>query len=274
MYNTNTINPAYTGSRDVLSVFLLHRNQWIGFDGAPVTNNASITSNIDETNLGAGISFINDNIGPTSENTFSFDLAYFLSLNANYKLSVGLRGTANLFSLDVNKLSIYHQNDPKFQNLSSDFSPNIGSGIYLFSDKTYFGLSIPNFFESKRFDSNQINIIRERMHYYFITGHVFTINTETEFKPALLLKAVEGAPLQMDLSANFLFHKKLTLGLAYRWDAALSALAGFQINNNWFIGYGYDREMTNLANYNAGSHELFIRYELSRSSRISSPRFF
>lgn len=274
MYNTNSINPAYTGSREVFSAFVLHRNQWLGLEGAPVTNNATVTTKISESNFGAGISFTNDNIGPTSENTISLDLAYFVSLNESYKVSFGLRTTANLFSINNNRLNLLNQNDPQFQNFKSEFSPNLGGGLYLFSKKTYFGISVPNLFETKRFNLNQVQIITEKMHYYFITGSVFKINQNIDFKPALLVKAVEGAPLQTDLSANFLFHKKLTLGVAYRVESAVSILAGFQWHKNWFAGYAYDRETTNLANYNAGSHELFLRYEFSTTSRISSPRFF
>ena len=86
---------------------------------------------------------------------------------------------------------------------------------------------------------------------------------------------VQGAPLQVDLSANFLFNDKFTLGAAYRWDAAASLLAGFQVSNSWFIGYGYDMEVTKLANYNSGSHEIFLRYELFKNyDKVVSPRFF
>ena len=112
------------------------------------------------------------------------------------------------------------------------------------------------------------------MHFYFIAGHVFTLSPNIDFKPAVLSKIVEGAPLQADVTANFLFFDKLTLGAAYRWDASVSALAGFQISDSWFIGYGYDLETTKLANYNSGSHEIFLRYEVFNRSRVSAPRFF
>ena len=112
------------------------------------------------------------------------------------------------------------------------------------------------------------------MHYYVIGGHVFDISPSLKFKPAFLTKIVEGAPLQADITANFLINDKLTLGAAYRWSAAISGLIGFQISESWFIGYGYDMETTKLSNYNSGSHEIFLRYELFNNSRISSPRFF
>jgi type IX secretion system PorP/SprF family membrane protein len=274
MYNTVNVNPAYAGSRETLSVFLLHRNQWVGLDGAPVTNNVSLNTPIGDSNFGLGFSIINDKIGPTTENQISADLAYFIQISENYKLSLGMKGTANLFNLDVNKLNIYDQNDPQFQNLNSDFTPNVGAGVYLFSENTYFGVSVPNLFETKHFDDNEVAITREKMHYYVIGGHVFDISPSLKFKPAFLTKIVEGAPLQADITANFLINDKLTLGAAYRWSAAISGLIGFQISESWFIGYGYDMETTKLSNYNSGSHEIFLRYELFNNSRISSPRFF
>ena len=113
------------------------------------------------------------------------------------------------------------------------------------------------------------------MHYYFIAGHVFDISGNIKLKPAVLTKLVQGAPLQVDLSANFLFNDKFTIGAAYRWDAAVSLLAGFQISDSWFMGYGYDMEVTKLANYNSGSHEIFLRYELFKNyDKVVSPRFF
>ena len=274
MYNTTLVNPAYAGSRETISAFLLHRNQWVGLDGAPVTNNFSINSPLGDSNFGVGLNFVNDEIGPVSENEVSVDLAYFIQVSENYKLSLGLKGTANLFQLDVNKLRVFDPTDPQFQNMDTEFSPNVGAGLYLFSDKTYFGLSVPNFFESYRYNDNNIEITKEKMHFYFIAGHVFTLSENIDFKPALLSKIVEGAPLQADVTANFLFFDKLTLGAAYRWDASVSALAGFQISDSWFIGYGYDLETSKLANYNSGSHEIFLRYEFFNRSRVSAPRFF
>lgn len=274
MYNTTLINPAYAGSREVTSVFLLHRNQWVGLDGAPVTNNFSINTPIGDSNFGIGLNFVNDKIGPVSENEISIDVAYFIRISENYKLAVGLKGTANLFNLDVNKLRIYDPSDPQFQNVKTEFSPNIGAGTYLFSDKTYFGLSVPSFFESYRYNDNNIEISKQKLHLYFIAGHVFKISENIDFKPAILCKIVQGAPIQADVTGNFLFFDKLTLGLAYRWDASVSGLAGFQISDSWFIGYGYDIETTKLANYNSGSHEVFLRYEFSNKVRVSAPRFF
>jgi type IX secretion system PorP/SprF family membrane protein len=275
MYNTINVNPAYAGSRGVMSIFGLHRTQWVGLDGAPVTNAFSINSPIENSNIGVGLSFVNDRIGPTEENTISADMSYTIQTSETYKLSFGIKGTANLFSLDRSKLNPVNQSDPSLQNLNNYFSPNVGAGVYFHSDKSYLGLSVPNFLETKRYDDNSTSVYKERLNLYFIGGYVFDLTPSLKFKPAFLTKVVEGAPLQLDVSGNFLINEKLTLGLAWRWSAAVSAMAGFQVSDGLFIGYGYDLETTKLANYNSGSHEVFLRFELfKRAERIVSPRFF
>lgn len=277
MYNTININPAYAGSRGALSVYGLYRTQWIGLDGAPETSAFSLNTPITNSNLGLGVSLINDKIGPTNENTFSADLSYFIQTSEDYKLSFGIKATGNIFNLDVNKLNPQNQGDPNLQDLNNKFSPNVGAGIYLHSDKAYLGLSIPNFIQTNRFSDNDVAIYKNKINYYLMAGYVFNLDRYEyiKFKPALLTKIVEGSPLQIDASANFLFNEKFTLGVAYRWSAALSAMAGFQISDGLFIGYAYDRETTKLVNYNSGSHEIFLRFEfLNKYSRITSPRFF
>lgn len=275
MYNTITVNPAYAGSRGMLSIFGLHRSQWIGLDGAPRTNAFSVNTPLNGNHLGLGVSIVNDKIGPTVENTFSADLSYTVPTSETFKLSFGIKGTANLFNIDMNKLDIKDQGDKQFQNLDGKFSPNIGAGIYLHSDKAYVGLSVPNFIESDRYDDDQVAIFKEKINYYFIAGYVFDINPSIQFKPALLTKLVQGAPLQVDVSGNFMFDEKFVLGLGYRWDASVSAMAGFQVSEGLYVGYAYDHETTRLQKYNSGSHEIFLRFELFNSySRITSPRFF
>ena len=277
MYNTININPAYAGSRGALSVFGLYRTQWVGLDGAPETSCISANTPINNSNVGVGVSLVNDKIGPTNENNFSVDLSYTIQTSANGKLSFGIKGTANLFNLDVNKLNPDVAGDPQFQNFDNKFSPNVGAGIYWHSDKAYIGLSVPNFIETNRYNDNDIAIYKDKITYYLIAGYVFNLDKYEyiKFKPAVLTKMVEGAPLQVDVSANFMFIDKFVVGVAYRWSASLSAMVGFQISEGLYLGYGYDRETTNLNNYNSGSHEIFLRYEFFRKNdKMTTPRFF
>jgi len=277
MYNTIEVNPAYAGSRGALSVFGLYRTQWVGLDGAPETSTFSVNTPLNNSDLGLGVSLVNDKIGPTTENTLSADLSYTIPTSPDWKLSFGIKATANLFNLDINKLSMEDQNDQQFQNLKNRITPNVGAGIYYHSDRAYMGLSVPNFIETDRYNSDDTAIFKDKINYYLIAGYVFNLDRleYVKFKPALMAKMVEGAPLQVDVSGNFMFNDKFVLGLAYRWSASVSAMAGFQVSKGMYIGYGYDHETTQLRKYNSGSHEIFLRFEFFNNySKMISPRFF
>lgn len=275
MYNPININPAYAGTRGVTTIFGLHRAQWVGLDGAPVTNSASLNAPVGK-NVGLGVSFVNDKIGPTDTNVIAADFSYTIPVNNDYKLSLGIKGSVQLFNVDFTKLNIYDPSDPRFSaNINNKLTPNVGAGAFMYSENSYFGLSVPHILETNNYSDNEISVVKERFHVYAMAGHVFDLAYNWKFKPAALAKVVQGAPLQVDLTANVLYNDKFTLGLAYRWSAAVSALAGFQVSDGLFIGYTYDTETTKLANYNSGSHEIFLRFELFKKyEKVMNPRFF
>ena len=277
MYNTINVNPAYAGSRGVMSIFALHRTQWAGLDGAPVTNTISVNTPVAQRGIGLGLSVVNDRIGISDENNIAIDLSYSIKASATYKLSFGIKAGANLLSVDFSRLTLMPGDSPivSDDNIKNQFKPTMGAGMYLHSEDSYAGLSIPNFLETNYYQHSTTSVASEKMHWFLIMGHVFEISSSMRLKPALLTKISSGAPLQIDLSANVLVHDKFSAGAAYRSSAAWSLMAGFQIDHSWYIGYAYDTENTKLANYNSGSHELFLRYELfSVTDKIVSPRFF
>ena len=283
IYNTLSVNPAYAGSRGVMSITALHRSQWVGLDGAPTTQTLNVSSPVSER-VGLGLSIVNDEIGNGTRQETYFDAAfsYTIPLQDDHKLSFGLKAGGQLLNIDFSRLSgfVEEQNTNGLAGVDRRFSPNFGAGIYYHTDKFYAGFSIPNFLETEHFDSSANTssfLARERINYYLISGYVFDLNPNLKFKPAVLFKAVSGAPLQADLSANFLLNDKFSLGAAYRWDAAVSALFGFQITNKLLLGLAYDRETTALGNtsFNDGSFEIFLRYELfNKINGVVTPRFF
>ena len=279
MYNTQVINPAYAGSRDQLSALLLYRNQWVNLDGAPETYNFGIHTPVgQQERVGLGLNFYKDAIGPADESNLTADFSYTIPVNTNgTQLAFGIKGGINLLNIDYNKLLLRNPGDPAFQyNINNRLSPVIGAGLFLYNtDRWYMGISVPNLLETTHYDDVKVSNAIEKMHLFATAGYVFNLSANTKFKPAIMAKMVAGAPLALDGSANFLFNEKLTLGLAYRWDAAISALAAFQVSDTVLIGYTYDYGLQELANYNSGSHEIFLRFELgSGGSRLITPRFF
>ncbi len=281
MYNTISVNPGYAGSRDVLNLTGLYRTQWVGLDGAPKTMTFSAHSPLRNNKLGLGVSLVRDQIWVQDETYIDIDFSYTINTSNTGQLAFGLKAGAHLLNIDFTRTNPENSTDDNFDvsnNIDNKFSPNVGFGIYYHTDKFYLGYSAPTLLRTKFYDDEVSSIsylAKDRINHYLIAGYVFELSADLKLKPAVLFKAVTGAPLQMDLSGNLLLNEKLTLGLAYRWDAALSGLIGFQLSDGLMIGYAYDWETTELNNYNSGSHEIILRYEL-RSSKdgIISPRFF
>ena len=147
--------------------------------------------------------------------------------------------------------------------------------MFYYNENSYIGLSVPMLLETKTYDEFAYSDVNRRQHYYLTGGKVFDLSYNVKFKPAFVAKMVAGAPLQLDLTGNFLINEKFTLGMAYRWSAALSGLVGFKVSDRLMIGYGYDRETTRLSNFNSGSHELFLQFDLFKiNQHIETPRFF
>ncbi len=277
MYNTTVINPAYAGSRDYLSLTALYRSQWVGLEGAPTSQNIGIHAPVGYRGVGLGFSAVRDEIGPTEETNFDVDFSYTIDTSRDGRLSFGLKAGGNLLDVKFSELHKYTTDPILASDIDKKFSPNFGAGIYYHTDRFYAGLSVPRFLETSHFDRSSLATAKEKMNFYLITGYVWDINDDLKFKPTILAKAVKGAPLQLDFSANLMLDEKFILGAAYRWDAALSGMAGFNVSNNFLIGLAYDREITELgsASFNNGSFEIVLRYDfIPNRRRLKSPRFF
>ncbi|ETN96573.1 type IX secretion system membrane protein, PorP/SprF family [Zhouia amylolytica] len=264
MFNTIAINPAYAGSREGVSVVGLHRSQWAGFEGGPSTQTLSGHSPLRKRpKVGLGFSFINDNLGYENTMYFYGDFSYTVKVGRETKLSFGLKGGVTHYSLDDELLAT---NDPYYDTFQNRWNPNFGAGAYLRSDRWYVGLSTPRILTNDNIEGESAGLdykAMERVNYYLTGGYVFDINHSVKFKPAMILKATNGAPLSLDATANFLFFEKLWLGAAYRVDSfnTFGAIIDFHFSKKLQLGYAYELPVAGIRPYTYGTHEILLIYE-------------
>ena len=281
MYNMSVINPAYATEGEDINVGALYRTQWVGTVGAPNTGSLFVHVPLQEK-IQVGLSIINDQIGNVVNETNVYaDFAYILSLGSNTKLSLGVKAGASFFNTNFNDF-IYSDMlpDPAFANNLSKTFPNIGAGAYVFGANYYVGFSAPNLLNSKHLerDSGILANGVEEIHFFLTGGYVFELNEQLKLKPAFMTKAVSGAPLSLDLTANLLINNVLEVGAGYRFDDAVTGLANFRINPSMRIGYAYDYTLSNLGRFNSGTHEIMILFDINKIGNSKgydkSPRFF
>jgi type IX secretion system PorP/SprF family membrane protein len=280
MFNTLAVNPAYAGSRDVLSATALGRKQWVGLAGAPTSATISADCPFKKEKVGLGIMISNDKIGVQTTTGASLYYAYRIRAKIG-TLALGLSGAAMQYRADLTSVALSSNNtvaDPAFQNNVNKILPNFGAGIYFSNDKLYIGLSAPrlikNVISAYRIGTGLIYGTQNR-HFFAMAGYVFKLSNSLKYKPSVLLKIVEGAPLQADINSNIWLHDRIAFGVSYRTKDAVVGMIELQMNHQLRFGYAFDYSLTNLSNYNSGTHEIMIRYEFGYGGKvITSPRYF
>ena len=273
MYNTMSVNPAYVGSREHTTIVALGRTQWVGVEGAPKTITLSYDTSLGYTGLGLGVNIVGDKIGPTNETYLDANLSYTIRTSDEGNLALGLKLGARLLNINLDNGQFQQQGDLSLRN-TNRILPTIGAGVYYYKPSWYLGIAVPNFLRTDHYDSKNILVAEERFHLFLIGGYVFNLSETLKFKPTALLKAVNGAPLSLDVSANLLFNNKIRVGVAWRWGDSVSALLGFQASESLHIGFAYDLTTSDYRAYNLGTYELMLRYEIFKEQIMKSPRFF
>lgn len=279
MYNTQTVNPAYAGTRNSLSLSLLHRSQWVGFEGAPVVQSFVIHSPVIHENIGIGASVVNDKIGPVLQTSADIDFSYKFTLHPGGKLSLGLKSGLKMLNADFQNLEVNDLGDENFsENVRNEILPNVGFGAYYYRKNFYAGISVPKIIRHRFGLSAQTNEYSgTQRNYYLIAGGLIRLSETWKLRPASLLKYTQGFKPQADFSFTGIYKDKFWAGLMYRTGAAAGVLLGINISERAALGYAFDFSFGNKTlSYNYGSHELFLQYDfaLKKHKTVISPRYF
>ena len=275
MFNGLAFNPAYAGSHEAISASFLYRNQWVNVDGAPNTTTFSLHSPLGNERIGLGVQFLSDKIGVSKQKVANISASYILPLTDESNLSFGLSAGMDMIEYDFNDLELGGTNDVYFDpsNNINDNKANVGAGIYYYSKKTFLGLSVPRILQNE-YGKGPSKLIQNR-HLYVYGGHVFDLHPNLKFKPNVLLKTVEKAPLEVDLNANFLFIDRIWAGVSWRSLESVDLLTRVLLTEQLSVGYSYDISTNGLKDYSKGSHEFMLNYLFSfQKKTMLSPRYF
>ncbi|GIV30707.1 MAG: membrane protein [Saprospiraceae bacterium] len=301
MFNSLIFNPAYAGSKEHLSIGLLHRSQWYEIDGAPITQTFTLHTPLRNERVGVGFSVVNDKIGPSNTTGVNLVYAYRIPIG-KAKLSIGLQGGLESYRADWTKLNIENPQDPSFQENVNKMLPNFGAGFYLYTDHFYMGGSVPHLVEYDLRNNTQLDIYaRQVRHYYFMVGAAIPINGPALiFKPSMLIKNVGwdkraakldafrdiGAPNEFDIDVSLLFQETLWVGASFRssWAKVIDGKSSYDSADIWVslllknglrLGAAYDYPVTELSSVTTGAFEVMVGWEFNfREKRIVTPRYF
>jgi type IX secretion system PorP/SprF family membrane protein len=282
MNNEMFINPAYAGSKEALAITALHRQQWVGVAGRPITTTLTVHAPLMAGKMGIGLSLMNEEIGVSSRNMIYVSYAYRIRTGDKGFLSFGLMGGIHLQSENLASVGTTEGGDPNFSaNTGTIITPNFGFGINYYTDKFYAGIAIPRLIDDHLTVGKNGDVIKATgikpasFHYFLTVGRIFTVTDNFKLKPSLMVKAVLNAPMQFDINLSSLIKEHLWLGLSYRTGADISALVGVQISPRFLISYSYDYPLNDIRTITSGSHEIVLGLLFGyKGKKVVSNRYF
>jgi type IX secretion system PorP/SprF family membrane protein len=273
MWNMMSVNPAYAGTKGGIHGVLLHRQQWLNVEGAPSTQNFTVHSPVYQEKMGLGLNIVNDRIGVTSRLNIQAAYSYNLKLEDS-NLRFGLQGSISRWRNNWQDINTIDPNDPSFAANSESFlRPNFGVGAYWNNDRFFASAAVPHLINQDL--SDEAVEAQLRRHLFASFGGLYTINDQLKFKPSVMVKFVDSAPLQADINAELIINDRIWVGASGRvWDG-LVGMAQVKIKENFWIGYAFDYPLTEIRRVASGTHEIFISYtHFLRKPKIYSPRYF
>jgi len=269
------VNPAYAGSGGVFNLTDIHREQWVGFDGRPVSTTLSAHTPLTRESIGVGLTMVSDKTGPIKQTMFYGDYSYTIKVNrSGGKLSFGIKAGMNVISVATSGLQTTDASDPNLiQNARNNINPNFGFGMYYHSPRFFIGGSSPKMIERSYDGISASNI--ERRHFYGIAGGVIPLNRDWKLRPTTLVKFTSNSPVSIDASVAGIYKEKLWLGAMYRLNAAFGVFTQFQITPQFKLGIATDFGTQAIRNYNYGTYEVLVSYDFKfKKEGLRSPRFF
>ncbi len=269
MDNLLIINPGYAGSKEYGNFMLVSRNQWVSFDGAPTTRTLAYHTPVKNYKIGLGFSILSDKIGPLTQNGIYFDYSYFLKVGFNYRLGMGLKGGFSFYRASLSELETVDPDPIYAKDIYKNFLPNFGVGAFLFSDNTYFGVSVPKLVENtiNREEYSTEYISKEKIHLYLVAGKKFNLSENIQLKAHSMVKLVKNAPASVDVTSLVGFKEKFWVGGMYRFGDSYGILAQFNVTDRMLIGYSYDLTYSVLNAFSNGTHEIMFSYNLDVFNR-------
>jgi len=290
-------NPSFIINDYLLNVDAQHRQQWVGFDGRPISTliNVSVDLNKGENGFavkvpetgswlkrnflktisksGFGITALSDQLGAQYSGAVQFNYAYCITIG-EHRIIPGIYTGILYNTLDGSKLNPIQGGD---QNIISSNQGGVafdmGLGLSYRFKGLVFGISMNHLnnetLEYADGSTGAVSEVTIARHFYSVLRYDFKIGKMFRLKPLTFVKT-DFASAQIDNWLWFGFDNlnkylhRVNIGVGHRIDDAVM-VAG-EVVFKWFrLGYSYDITTSGLRGYSNGSHEVTLRMHLFKS---------
>ncbi len=271
-FNHAYINPAACGITESYNASLMYRNQWVQFDGAPVSQFISVDGPVISKNMGLGILLQREQIGINTQTEMFGNYSYIIDMD-NIKISMGLRAGLSIFEAKYRDHIAVDAGDELLAENTVSYLPNFGFGFYLKHENYFASIGIPHILNYDPTTNLKLDIEYSNQlvrHYYLMGGYSYQLNEDFTLEPSTLFKYVPNAPAQMDVNILAEYKHLVSLGVGYRTDNSIIILSKFNVYKDFQLGYSFDITTANIRHYSKGSHEIMLSYKFGEKKSGSA----
>ena len=289
MYNKLNYNPGFAGAKEVTCLTAIYRNQWMGLEGSPTYQAFNANIPLSNQRVGVGMNITRHTVGITENLSANGSYAYRVRAGRG-DLGLGIQASVMSFTQNFRDDRLFGTQsinmDPSVPGTQEQkFLFNFGAGFYYKTNNFFIGASVPQLLNnSLEFDDNASLVSRQFQHVYFMSGYAFALNDKVAIQPQVLLRYVQGAPIDADINLSALFSEVFIAGVTYRLGGDKETAAGESVDlilavypsDNLLFGLSYDFTLTDIRNYSSGSIEAVVQYCIGKSEgdEYINPRFF
>lgn len=274
MHSRYTINSAFGGSAEALSMFGAYRKQWAGLNGAPASQFFSAHTPLKNEQIALGVEFFGQQYAVSQTNGFASSYTYRIRPSENTRLGIGLNVGLSFNSAGWNQIAVKTSNDPSFESAESKAIPLLGVGAAWYGDLFFAGVSVSNFFSSNWVDYDDSQFSLGDAHYLITGGYLVKMSQTWWIQPSALIHLSKQYGFEADAGVNLIWNNLLWLGSSYRTTEAFVVMAGYQVMPPLRVIYSWDKSIGSIGGLNSGSHEISLRYEFGFRIPATNPRFF
>lgn len=265
-HNLSLVNPAFAGKNGKIQLATNYKKVWAGIENSINTNVLSFSMPF-YNGIGLGINITRDDFYLFNETIASVDVSYKVRLNSYNDLLFGIKAQGAFFNANLNKINTQIANDPLFTELNDSFRPNFSIGVALKNENYFAHIALLEVLKNSNFNEVS-NSISNASHLKINTGGGFytSLNDRLGLTTTALFRIIEGAPLSIDVTSMLEINEKFDIGFTYRWDSAVMGNILFDATSWMQLGYSYGLPTNEIAKYNSGTHEFFLRIHFNKDT--------
>lgn len=269
--NWASINPSHHGLSEYVEGAMGIKQQWVGFDGAPKTINATLSfpfndRKSDGAMFGAGANILVERNGAFTFSTATIEGAVNIKMNRENRLSLGLGGGFMQVGYDPTYVST-NQQDVVVSRFSTYNYPTYKVGMSYRTKNSLSGIYANDLGPAKWKEIGTNAKLRTEWGVYY--RHLVVLSQDWFLLPSVKITPVRYAPFNYELALRINYMYRVQVWTGTQNLNSMQFGVGLRLADIFTLNYLYERTRAAMEGINLNSHAIGIKCIIEKHGAIN-----